>query len=123
MHNSFVKGRSTREETWTGERCFITELLNESAIPEVSLARCRVPSGTATQFHALSVNEWYVIADGSGLMELGAEDPFEVGPGDIIAIPAGTTQRITNTGDTDLLFQCVCIPRFTQNCYEALETG
>lgn len=121
MHNSIVKGGGTREEVWTGERCFITELMNDPAIPEVSLAQCRVPPGTTTQLHRLSVDEWYVVDQGSGLMAVGSDAPFEVCPGDTITIPAGVSQRITNTGDSDLVFQCVCIPRFTPGSYESLE--
>lgn len=47
----------------------------------------------------------------------------EVGPGDTIEIPAGVSQRISNTGDIDLEFQCVCVPRFTPDCYKSLEEG
>ncbi|MFQ6005054.1 MAG: cupin domain-containing protein [Woeseia sp.] len=121
MHNSIVKGGSPRDEVWTGERCFIKELMNDPAIPEVSLAQCRVPPGTTTQLHRLSVDEWYVINQGSGLMEVGSDTPFEVCPGDTIAIPAGVSQRITNTGESDLVFHCVCIPRFRSDSYESLE--
>ena len=35
--------------------------------------------------------------------------------------PAGTAQRITNTGESDLIFLCVCMPRFTPDSYESLE--
>ena len=121
MSKTLIRG-GAREEVQTGERCFITELMNHPAIPEVSLAQCRVPPGTTTQLHKLSVEEWYVVGEGSGLMEIGTEAPFEIGPGDTVAIPAGTSQRVTNTGDSDLLFQCLCIPRFTTKCYESLET-
>jgi hypothetical protein len=30
-------------------------------------------------------------------------------------------QRIANTGTDDLVFYCICSPRFTQECYESLE--
>ncbi len=123
MSETLIKGGEASEETWTGERCFITELMNDPTIPEVSLAQCRVLPGTTTQLHRLVVKEWYVVGKGSGLMDVGTEAPFEIGPGDTIAIPAGTSQRVTNTGDSDLLFQCVCIPRFVPECYESLETA
>ncbi len=122
MGEILIEGGEASEETWTGEHCFITELMNDSAIPEVSLAQCRVSPGTTTQLHKLSVKEWYVVAKGSGLMEIGAAPRFKIGPGDTVAIPAGTSQRVTNIGDSDLLFQCVCIPRFTPECYESLDT-
>lgn len=121
MSKATVTSGTNHEEVWSSERLFVRELLNEPGIPEVSLARCRVPPGTTTELHELSVREWYVIAEGSGLMELDSTNRFAVGRGDTVAIPARTSQRITNTGDTDLVFQCICIPRFTPDCYKSLE--
>lgn len=109
------------EEVWSSERCFITELLNVAALPDVSVARTRVESGVTTELHALSVIEWYVIQSGEGLMRVGSDEPFAVGPGDTVHIPAGCEQQITNTGGADLLFLCVCVPRFTAATYTALE--
>lgn len=109
------------EEVWTEERCYITELLNDAAVADVSLARCRVEPGVTTQLHRLSVREWYVVESGRGLMEVGGRPPRPIGPGDVVEIPRGAAQRVTNTGAGDLVFQCVCLPRFTPSCYEALE--
>jgi len=109
------------EELWTSERCFITELMNEESQPEVSIAHTRVEAGATTQLHSLSVSEWYVIKAGQGLMRVGAEEPFEVGPGDTVTIPKHVSQQITNTGRSDLCFICVCTPRFSQECYTSLE--
>lgn len=109
------------EYLWTSERCFILEILNSDQYPEVSIARTRVESGMTTQQHALSVHEIYVIEEGAGTMYLGDQPPFEVGPGDVVTIPAGAPQSIKNTGKTDLVFTCVCTPRFLQNCYTSLE--
>ena len=33
----------------------------------------------------------------------------------------GSDQRITNTGAADLVFDCLCSPRFLQECYTSLE--
>ena len=44
-------------------------------------------------------------------------EPALVGVGDVIIIPEGASQKITNTGQTDLVFYCVCTPRFTEDCY------
>ncbi len=110
-----------KPEFWTSERCFITELLNDPSYPELSIARCRVEPGVTTQNHSLSVHEVYVIEEGDGLMMLGDEAPFPVGPGDTVTIPAGTPQRIRNTSSSDLIFACVCTPRFTTGCYAPLE--
>lgn len=109
------------EEVWTNEHCYIHELMNAVEIPDVSLARTRVEPGVTTELHRLSVREWYVIAAGTGLMEVDRKPAVAVGPGDTVAIPAGVAQRITNTGTDDLVFQCVCLPRFTVDCYESLE--
>ena len=44
-------------------------------------------------------------------------EPTRVSVGDVIVIPAGTSQKITNTGKTDLEFYCVCTPKFIEACY------
>ena len=108
-------------EVWTRERCFITELQNDAALPDVSVARARVEPGVTTERHALSVLEWYVIESGQGRLYVGDRPPLAVGPGDAVEIPAGCEQRITNTGDTDLLFLCVCVPRFEPASYQSRE--
>jgi mannose-6-phosphate isomerase-like protein (cupin superfamily) len=109
-------------EFLTRERVYITERLNDPAVPRVSLADTRVEAGVTTELHRLSVDEWYVIQFGTGLMEVGGAEPFEVGAGDTVVIPAGVSQRITNTGKRDLRFQCICMPRFTLQSYETLES-
>lgn len=109
-------------ETRTRERCYIRELLNDPGMPQASLAECRVETGVTTELHRLSVAEWYVIGRGRGRMEIGGGLPFEVSAGDVVSIPAGASQRIRNTGAGDLVFHCLCTPRFTPACYEALES-
>jgi len=66
------------------------------------------------------VDERYVIMTGTGLMRTGTLMPTRVGPGDIVLIPAGVPQQISNVGESDLIFHCICTPRFTPGCYEAL---
>lgn len=108
-------------ESWTAERCYITELINTADQPEVSLARARVEPGITTRLHQLSAYEWYIIERGHGLMRIGDEVPFAVGPGDTVAIPKDTPQQITNTGNEDLHFLCVCVPKFSPERYVSLE--
>lgn len=115
-------GESQGDEVYTRERCFIRERLNDARIPEVSVAECRVAPGVTTELHRLSVDEWYLVIAGQGLVEVGDAPPAAVGPGDAVVIPRGTPQRIRNTGDADLRFECICLPRFTPDCYEGLET-
>ncbi len=112
----------TDEEIWTNERCHIRELINTESIPDFSLADSRVEPGVVTELHSLSVKEWYYITQGTGLMEVDGGPQIEVGPGDTVEIPAGVSQRITNTGEDDLILQCVCLPRFMPECYESLES-
>ena len=113
--------KKAKPEFWTTERCYISELVNDAAWPEFSIARTRVEPGITTQLHALSVHEVYVIESGTGLMTVGDEAPFSVAAGDIVAIPKQVPQRIKNTGTSDLSFLCVCTPRFSQECYTSLE--
>lgn len=116
-----IQKTNAATEFFTDERCYITELLNDATVPQTSLARSRVTPGVTTELHRLTVDEWYVIGKGAGLMEVAGNEPFAVGPGDVVAIPAGVSQRITNTGSSDLILQCLCLPRFTPECYESLE--
>ena len=111
----------SKPERWTSERCWISELVNDAAWPEFSIARCRVEPGETTELHALSVHEVYVLERGEGLMRVGDAPPFPVAPGDAVTIPKHAAQSIRNTGDSDLVFVCVCAPRFSQECYTPLE--
>ncbi len=109
------------EEVWTTERCYITELMNHAASPEVSIARTRVEKSVHTQLHTLTVAEWYIIETGQGLMSVGDDEPYQVGAGDVVSIPSGLPQRILNNGEDDLIFLCVCTPRFEMDTYTSLE--
>lgn len=103
------------------EGCFITELSNSDHDPDVSLARARVEPGRTTTRHALTgTAERYLILAGLGVVEIGDLPPRPVGPGDVVLIPPGCPQRITNTGTTDLIFLAVCSPRFTPRRYVEL---
>jgi len=109
-------------EVWTAERCFIRELHNDPGTPETSLAIARVPSGEITALHALhGVAERYLIQEGIGRVEVDGVKT-EVGPGDIVLIPPGVRQRIANMGHRDLVFLCLCTPRFRPECYRDLES-
>ena len=119
--NYLVASSGSREEQWTDERCFIREILNDPRVPEVSLAEARVEPGVTTEWHRVGVREWYLIRSGAGLMQIGNSEPFPVAPGDTVAIPASTPQRITNTGSEDLRFDCICTPRFRAEIYEVID--
>lgn len=106
----------------TDERCLITELLNDESSPELSIARARVEPGVTTAWHRLTgTDERYLIVSGTGRMELDGAEASDVSAGDVVCIPQGVPQRITNTGTDDLVFFAVCTPRFTPACYVGLE--
>jgi len=112
----------SKEEYFFKEGCYITELLNTSHDPEVSVAQARVEPGQTTRWHSLAnIHERYLILQGKGIAEIGTEKPQAVRAGDVIQIPAGCQQRITNTGTVDLLFLAVCTPRFVPEAYQDLE--
>lgn len=117
----FVPARD-QAEFWTEERCFITELHNSSASPEASLALARVEPGVVTQLHRLAgITERYVVRKGTGIVEVDGIEQL-LGVGDQAVIPADAAQRITNIGDGDLEFYCLCTPRFVPESYINLES-
>jgi mannose-6-phosphate isomerase-like protein (cupin superfamily) len=106
---------STLKEIETSENCSIMETWSSD---KVSIARARVKPGLTTEAHYLkNVDEIYIIVKGKGRVKVGNLEPTIVTVGDTVFIPAGTLQQIRNIGRTDLIFYCVCTPRFTQDCY------
>jgi len=100
------------------ENCFILEMSNDAGDPDVSIARARVRPGVTTEWHRLEgIAERYVIVRGTGRVEVGDAPPVVVSEGDVVRIPPDVQQRITNVGDDDLVFLCVCTPRFVQSAY------
>jgi len=116
-----IKKAGNPDEFWVRERCFIREIANTPDVSDFSLAETRVEAGVTTELHSLAVQEWYVLTQGTGAVEVDGGKLTAVGPGDIVEIPAGVSQRISNTGEDDLVFYCVCLPRFTPDCYVSLE--
>lgn len=110
---------SEADEFETAERCHILEVANDDGDPSVSISRARVLAGVTTAWHLLhNTEERYIVISGEGTMEMGQLPPVNVTPGAVVRIPRNTAQRITNTGDEDLVFYCVCTPRFRRDCYE-----
>lgn len=120
--NPEIKKLSSKPEYYTEERCYITEVANDSGDDQLSVALARIKPGTTTTWHKLlNTHERYLIISGRGHVELGNHDPVEVQSGDVVRIPAGTPQRISNISTEDLLFYAVCTPRFSEGCYIQLE--
>ncbi len=110
------------EEYWSSEGCHILEYLNSPEDPDLSLARARVPPGVKTALHRLvGVTERYHLIAGRGVARLGSEETPELSAGDTVTIPAGVDQQIRNTGESDLVFLCLCTPRFVPECYVEIE--
>ena len=110
------------QEFYTAERCHILELSNSADDEALSIARARVEPGITTAFHkVIDTAERYVILAGQGRVDLEGQEPESVGIGDVVLIPPGVEQRITNTGDTDLVFLALCTPRFQQDRYFSTE--
>ena len=109
-------------EYHTSERCHILEMSNSPADKGLSIARARVEPGVTTARHRVcDTAERYVILSGEGLVELEGLPPEPVGVGDVVLIPPYVEQRITNTGDVDLVFLALCTPRFRPENYEHTE--
>lgn len=109
-------------EFFMEEGCHITELHNTDEDAGLSIARARLEPGRTTRLHCLlQTIERYVIIEGRGTVEIGSQPSADVRPMDVVNIPAGVSQRITNTGETDLVFLCICTPRFKAEEYTELE--
>ena len=110
-------------EFYTEELCHIVELHNTASDAGCSIARARVEPGVSTRLHSVrGTSERYVILAGQGSVEVDGQAAVAVGPLAVVNIPAGVPQRITNTGTRDLVFLCICTPRFEMRNYLDLET-
>lgn len=108
----------------TRERCVIEEILNEREIPHVSVARARVDPGVTTELHAVTgTEEVYILEQGQGVVDDGTGTPAKVSAGDKVIIDASSPQRISNTSNEELVFLCVCTPRFEQKNYQMLDAS
>ena len=103
------------------EGCFIEERHNASNDKDCSVARVRVEGEKTTKLHALEyTTERYIILEGSADVTVGDETWF-VTTGDVVVIPPGVAQKITNLGKSDLIFLAVCSPRFQEENYVELK--
>ena len=119
---SYVKKFTSKDEYASPERCDINELLNHAGDSDCSIASARVAPGVTTQLHALkNTIERYVILEGEGEVFIDNRPSEKVGALDIVSIPAGKPQKIKNCGAMDLIFLCICTPRYEQKNYQTLE--
>ena len=110
------------DEYFFAEGCHILETWNQASDPAVSIARARVAPGVTTRLHRLlGTTERYLILRGSGLVQVGERPPEVVRSGDLVYIPPGCPQCMTNTELEDLVFLAVCTPRFTLSAYDDMD--
>jgi len=122
--NPKILQRPENKEYLTQERCWITESWNSGEDPELSIARVRVEPEVTTQWHLLDgIQERYLIITGTAQVEIGNLPQTDVKPGDVVVIPPGVRQRITNTGQSDLIFYAMCTPRYQESSYRDLENN
>lgn len=122
MDTTRIYHTSGQDEFFTPERCHIIEIFNMAQRPGVSIAQARIEPGITTANHLLQeTDEWYYILQGTAEMYLNGKMIGNLSPGDVVDIPAGTPQFIRNTGTTDLVFLCVCVPGFRTENYLDLE--
>ena len=98
--------QGTPEQVIMGSVAMSTEGLNQS----LAEATLRVGQSTRTHYHP-KAEEIYYILRGEGRMKIGEEER-RVGPGDAIAIPAGTLHQIRHQGQEELVFLCCCAPGY-----------
>ena len=119
MTDSGIVRSDSRNEKYLDERCFITEILNTESHSDISIAKARVLPGITTALHKVKyTSEKYYILSGTGEVEIDGVISGQVKSGDLVLIPQNITQRIKNTGADDLIFLCVCTPRFEPENYE-----
>ena len=121
MKSMIIKNNVVKE-FYSQEKCFISEIYNNSEEKGLSIARVRVEPGVKTELHYLDgVDEKYLITEGKGKVNIGTLPPTNVKKGNLVIIPSGTSQQIKNIGDNDLIFYCICTPRFSPDCYNLSE--
>ena len=119
---SAIRRQNPGDEFYIAEGCHIIEVSNSADDPDASIARARLEPGKITRWHRLAgIAERYVIVQGRGRAEVGSLPPAEVTVGDVVLIPPGCRQRITNTGADDLIFLAICTPRFSYDAYQDVD--
>ena len=119
-----VKTFKPDSEFFLEEGCHIIELHNSADDAGCSIARARLEPGKTTELHCLQdIAERYVVISGNGEVEIDRQTPARVAAMDVVMIPAAVSQRIRNTGDTDLVFLCICTPRFEAEKYRQMTTA
>lgn len=82
-------------------------LIDNKTLKNLVLSQTQLHAGQRTRGHShAGQEEVYFFLRGTGEMEVG-EQRFAVHSGSVILIPDGEFHRVHNTGDIDLIFNCV----------------
>ena len=97
-----VNDREVLDTTYIAHGGAVAQMvLDRRTLEELGfLAIARLASGREIERHVDPMEEIYFILSGSGLMHVG-EDSREVGPGDAVWIPTGSSHGLENTGEDD----------------------
>jgi len=117
-----IKRLADRPGFKAGDASWLRELLRPAAeTPGIgySLAHAEVAPGRSTLPHRLRSAEVYYVLEGRGLMHVGGETA-EIGPGEAVYIPPGSTQFVENAGPGRLAFLCLVDPAWTPDAEEVL---
>jgi oxalate decarboxylase/phosphoglucose isomerase-like protein (cupin superfamily) len=85
-------------------------LRDNKTLKNLVLSSTRLYRGQQTRGHRhQGQEEVYFFVHGHGQMIVGEEtdEPFDVGAGDVVLIPDGAFHRVINTGEMNMLFNCV----------------
>jgi oxalate decarboxylase/phosphoglucose isomerase-like protein (cupin superfamily) len=88
----------------------VYQLKDNKTLNNLVLSSTRLYRGQQTRGHRhAGQEEVYFFVSGYGQMIVGNEDDesFDVRAGDVVLIPDGAFHRVINTGDLDMLFNCV----------------
>jgi len=119
IQEPFLVQPKPKDEFYTEEKCHILEIINAPDVSAFSLAQARVEPGVTTAWHSVKdTDEVYYILEGTGEMEIGDSFKKIINKGETVLIPKNQKQRITNIGEADLIFLCVCTPRFLPENYQ-----
>lgn len=109
-----IVSRDECQEFITKDSSTIRELMapRNSAIVRQSLAEATVHpyASTIAHYHPQTEEIYYILC-GDGLIAI-ENDVSPVKAGDSIGILPGERHQIRNTGRTDLIFLCCCVPSY-----------
>ncbi len=123
-----IRDSSTCPHAPVIDRSVLCELLHPDKTPDASNLACSiahaiVPKGESTLPHRLlKSTELYYILKGTGSMKIDGETS-PVRPGQIVLIPPGAVQNISNTGTCDLVFLCIVSPKWQARDEELVTVG